>query len=62
MNSFAKRLFQVITRSSKEHHGSPCDGSVKSVGPLCCHTSIALREISRRTGPIACGRMSEQFL
>ena len=26
------------TRSSKEHHGSPCDGSVKSAGPLCCHT------------------------
>ena len=27
-----------VTRSSKEHHGSPCDGSVKSAGPLCCHT------------------------
>ena len=24
------------TRSPKEHHGSPCDGSVKSAGPLCC--------------------------
>ena len=26
---------EVQTRNSKELHGSPCDGSVKSAGPLC---------------------------
>ena len=29
---------QLETRSFKEHHGSLCDGSVKSAGPLSCHT------------------------
>ena len=29
--------FSRTTRSSKEHHGSPCDRSVKSGGPLYCH-------------------------
>ena len=29
---------QNFTRSTKEHHGSPWDGFVKSTGPLCCHT------------------------
>ena len=28
----------MLTRSSKGLHWSPCDGSVKSAGPLCCHT------------------------
>ena len=32
------KMVLTTTRSSKEHHGSPCDGSVKSAGPLCCHT------------------------
>ena len=31
-------LITKQTRSSKEHHGSPCDGSVKSTGPLCYRT------------------------
>ena len=33
-----KNRLQKETRSSKEHHGLPCDGTVKSAGPLCCHT------------------------
>ena len=33
----AALLFLNQTRSSKEHHGSPYDGSVKSAGPHCCH-------------------------
>ena len=31
-------LTTYTTRSSKEYHGSPYDGSVKSAGPLCYHT------------------------
>ena len=33
-----QKILPEQTRSSKEHHLSPCDGSVKSAGPLCCHT------------------------
>ena len=47
-----------LTRSPKEHHGLPCDGSVKSAGPLCCHTLMGNNQAHR---PSACGRMSEQF-
>ena len=35
------------TRSPKEHHGSPCDGSVKSAGPLCCHTQMGNNQAHR---------------
>ena len=36
-----------ITRNPKEHHGSPCDGSVKSAGPLCYHTQMGNNQAHR---------------
>ena len=39
--------FYAETRSRKEHHGSPCDGSVKSAGPLCCHTQMGNNQAHR---------------
>ena len=35
--------FHIYNKSSKEHYWSPCDGSVKSGGPLCCIKSHKLR-------------------
>ena len=37
----------MTTRSPKEHHGSPCNGSVKSAGPLCCHTQMGNNQAHR---------------
>ena len=36
-----------LTRSPKEHHGSPCDWSMKSAGPLCCHTQMGNNQAHR---------------
>ena len=39
--------FKIKQEAPKEHHGSPCDGSVKSAGPLCCHTQMGNNQAHR---------------
>ena len=57
-NTPEKRVTLKKTRSSKEHHGSPCDGSAKSAGPVLCK-KLRSNQAHR---PSAFGRISEQFL